>query len=60
MDVFGAEMGRVSLEFPSTADLRQIVNLGKPVNMQSIHWRNNDVLKSLQLKFTNGIETQVF
>ena len=60
MDVFGAEMGRVSLEFPSTADLRQIVNLGKPVKMQSIHWRNNDVLKSIQLKFTNGIETQVF
>ena len=60
MDVFGASMTRASMEFPAQNDVLKIVKLGKPVKMQSIHWRNNDVLKSLQIKFNNGIETQVF
>ena len=60
MEVFGANTGKANLEFPTHADLQKIIQVGKPVKLQSIHWRNNDVLKGMQLKFTNGIETPIF
>ena len=60
MQVFGANIEKSNLEFPTQEDLQRIVQLDKSVKLQSIHWRNNDVLKGIQLKFTNGIETPVF
>ena len=57
MEVFGANIGNPNLEFPTQDDLQKIVKQNKPVKLNSSHWRNNDVLKSIQLKFTSGIET---
>ena len=60
MDVFGAKMGnKMDLEFPTKEDL---VNFGftDRTKLSSIHWRNNDVLKGIQLKFRDGKETPIF
>ena len=60
MDVFGAKVGKkIDLEFPTQEDLLNF-EFTDTTKLRSIHWRNNDVLKGLQLKFTDDIETPIF
>ena len=59
MQVFGNPDHPIDLEFPKVEDLANFP-LHKRIKLQSVHWKNSKILKGIQLKFTNGIETPFF
>ena len=59
MKVYGNPNHPIDFEYPKNEDLDNFP-LNKKIKLRQICWKNYSVLKGLQLKFTNGVETPLF
>ena len=57
--IFGNPNHPIDLEFPKMEDLYQFP-LDKRIQLQSVLWKNDNVLMGIQLQFSNGVQTPFF